>query len=430
MRTTTFPLSPSLWATTAIAPPPTAPMLESTRADVVVIGGGFCGLSTALHLAESGVKVVLLEAREIGFGASGRNGGQVIPGLKFDPNELISKFGVEDGERIINFAAQTADVVFDLIAKHHLNVPYARKGWIQGSHNDQALEVAASRVQQWSERGAPVRLLNRHEVANILGTNIYTGGWIDERAGAVQPLSYARELARAAITFGAQIYTDSPVTELTKTGSQWLVKTGSGAAVTTDQVVICTNGYSDGLWPNLKKTIVDAVSYLVATEPLPASLKGQIASDGEVCSDARKLLVYFRQDHTGRLLIGGRGPYREPKGIQDWSLLESIMLKMFPQLKGVKIDHRWCGRVAMTRDFLPHIHQPEVGVLIDVGCMGRGVGLQSSMGRALARYILSGDPLTLPFSPRPIEPLPLHSLRRLYVNAMIAWYRLTDGQTG
>ena len=422
----TFPLQPSLWATTAVPAPPTVALTDNAQADVVVIGGGFCGLSTALHLAESGANVALLEAREIGFGASGRNGGQVIPGLKFDPEDLMAKFGAADGERIISFASQTADVVFELIAKHQLNVPHLRKGWVQGAHNTKTLKLAESRVRQWRDLGAPVRLLDQQQICDMLGTNIYLGGWIDERAGAVQPLSYARELARAAISLGAKVFTDSPVTALSKQSTGWQVKTASGAMITTDQVVICTNGYSEGLWPNLQKTVVDAVSYLVATEPLPDHLRSEIAAGGQVCSDARNLLVYFRQDHTGRFLIGGRGPYREPKGEKDWALLESIMLRMFPQLKGVPLDHRWCGRVAVTRDFLPHIHCPAPGMLIDIGCMGRGVGLQSSIGRAMARHITHPGTHALPFKPSAIEPLPMHALRGLYVNAMIAWYRLKD----
>jgi glycine/D-amino acid oxidase-like deaminating enzyme len=128
-----------------------------------------------------------------------------------------------------------------------------------------------------------------------------------------------------------------------------------------------------------------------------------------------------------RFLMGGRGPFREPKSAADWAHLERVVAKMYPQLAGVPIEYRWCGRVALTRDFLPHIHEPEPGILVDIGCMGRGVGLQTAMGQAMAAYVASGDRAALPFPVVPIEPLPLHALHRLYVSAIITWYRLTDG---
>ncbi|KMO35780.1 NAD(P)/FAD-dependent oxidoreductase [Methylobacterium aquaticum] len=422
-----FPLGPALWATTAPPAPATQPLAESGRADVVVIGGGFCGLSTALHLAEAGLKPVVLEAREIGFGGSGRNGGQVIPGLKHDPDELVAMFGPERGERLAAFGAGTADAVFDLIAKHRMDVPRIRTGWIQGAHTDEGLALAESRAAQWSRRGAPVRLLDKAETDRLLGTERYRGGWLDRRAGAVQPLAYARGLATAALAAGARIHTDTPVTSLSRQGDIWTVRTAAGPSLTTERVVLCTNGYSGDLWPHLRQTIIAANSFQVATTPLSDNLRRTVLPEGQVCSDTRKLLLYFRLDHTGRLLLGGRGPFREPKGQSDWSHLERIVPKLFPQLAGIGFDHRWCGRVAVTRDYLPHLHAPEPGLLIDIGCQGRGVGLQTRMGQAIAAFLARGDADALPLAPTPITPLPLHGLHRLYASAVVAWYRLQDG---
>ncbi|WP_298965939.1 FAD-binding oxidoreductase [uncultured Methylobacterium sp.] len=422
-----FPLGPSLWATTAAPAPETAPLTESGRADVVVIGGGFCGLSTALHLAEAGVRPVLLEAREIGFGGSGRNGGQVIPGLKYDPDELVEKFGPERGERLAAFGAGTVDTVFDLIERHRMDVPRTRTGWIQGAHTDEGLALAERRAAQWARRGAPVRLLDKAETDRLTGSPRYRGGWLDERGAAIQPLSYARGLARAALAAGARIHTDSPVESLARAGGDWVVTTKAGPQLRAAKVVIATNGYSGGLWPGLAQTIIAANSFQVATTPLSDNLRRSILPEGQVSSDTRKLLLYFRLDHTGRLLLGGRGPFREPKGASDWAHLERIVGKMFPQLGEVAFDHRWCGRVAVTRDYLPHLHEPAPGLVIDIGCQGRGVGLQSSMGRAIAAYIRTGDADALPLPFRPIQPLPLHSLHRLYASAVIAWYRISDG---
>ena len=424
-----FPLSPSLWAATAAPAPVTTPLQGDVKADVVVIGAGYCGLSTALHLAERGVRVVVLEARDIGFGGSGRNGGQVIPGMKFDPSELMTMFGREKGQRLVDFAAGTADAVFNLIDKHKMDVPQVRRGWVQGSHTHAALKMAERRVRDWGAQGVAAQLLDRAETARLLGTNKYLGGWMDPRGGGVQPLSYARSLARAAIAAGVVIHTDSPATQLLQDKGQWQVTTAGGASVSAERVVLCTNGYTDGLWPQLRKSIINANSFQVATEPLPEAVRRSILPEGHVSSDARNLLLYYRIDHSGRLLMGGRGTFREPNPAQagDWSHLENVIGKLFPQAAGIPIAYRWCGHVALTRDYLPHLHEPAPGLLIDIGCQGRGVGLQTRMGQALAEYIASGDKQALPVAPSTIKPFPLYGLRRLYVSAVIGWYRLTDG---
>lgn len=427
MSQTPFPLAPSLWAATAAPPPDTQPLAQFAQADVLVVGGGYAGLSTALHLAEQGVRVALLEAREIGFGGSGRNGGQVIPGLKYDPDALVSMFGAERGERLVRFAGATADAVFNLIERHAMDVPHVRRGWIQGAHNPAALKLAHARAAQWARHGADAQPLDKAEVTRLIGTDRYLGGWVDRRAGAVQPLSYARGLARAALNAGAVIHTDTPVTRLQREGGKWVATTAGGARVTAERVVMCTNAYGADLLPGLKPSIIDANTFQVATPPLPERVRAGIFPEGHVTSDTRNLLLYFRLDHQGRLLMGGRGPFREPRGAQDWAHLERVMVKMFPQVAGTPFEYRWCGRVAITRDYLPHLHEPQPGLLVDIGCQGRGVGLQTSMGRAMAQYLVSGDPKALPVPLSPIKPFPLYGLRRLYVNAVVTWYRMTDG---
>jgi glycine/D-amino acid oxidase-like deaminating enzyme len=422
-----FPLSPSLWAATAPPAAETPPLAAPARADVCVIGGGYCGLSAALHLAEQGADTVLLEAREPGWGGSGRNGGQVIPGLKYDPAELRAKFGEEHGRRLVDFAGRTADTVFDLIDRHAMDVPHVRAGWIQGAHTEAGLAEVARRAEQWSAWGASTELLDRAGVARKLGTDSYLGGWIDRRGGAIQPLAFARGLARAALAAGARIHGGTAVTKLERRGERWHVETDRGVAVDAGRVLLATNGYTGDLVPRLRRTVIAVNSFQIATEPLTDNLRKTILPEGHVSSDTRKLLLYFRFDHQGRLLMGGRGPFREPKGPEDWAHLERVLGKLFPQIKGTPIAHRWCGRVAVTRDFLPHLHEPAPGLLVDIGCMGRGVGLQTTMGRALARYLGSGRTSDLPLPIVPIAPIPAHGLNRLYVSAIITWYRMTDG---
>jgi glycine/D-amino acid oxidase-like deaminating enzyme len=422
-----FPLAPALWAATAPPAPATPPLDQDAEADVCVIGGGYAGLSTALHLAERGVSVALLEAHEPGWGGSGRNGGQVIPGIKYDPSELSAKYGPEAGDALARFAGSTADLVFDLIARHGMDVRHVRRGWIQGAHTDEMIVTVKRRAAEWAARGVATRVLDRDQANAALGARQYLGGWVDPRGGGVQPLAYARGLARAALTAGAALHGGSRVTALARTGASFVVTTAQGAKVRAGKVVMATGGYTGDLVPRLRQTIIAPNSFIVATEPLGDNVAKSILPDGHVTSDTRQLLLYFRKDHQNRFLMGGRGPFREPSGASDWAHLERVLLKFYPQLEGAPIQHRWCGRVALTRDFLPHIHEPEPGLIIDIGCMGRGIGLQTAMGRALAGYAATGDRSELPFPITPIEPLPFHALHKLYVSAIIAWYRLTDG---
>ena len=289
------------------------------------------------------------------------------------------------------------------------------------------MKLAGERYRQWRAEGADVELLSASDMTALLGTNKYHGGWLDKRGGGLQPLSYARELGRAAIKAGATIYTSSPVEHLTKTENGWQAKTTNGAVVNAKTVVLCTNAYGNGLVPGLQESIIDANTYQVATEPLPQDIADTILPDGHVASDTKNLLFYFRKDHTGRFMMGGRGPLREPRSEADWAHLKRAAVKMFPVLSHAKWQFHWCGRVAITRDYFPHLHEPAQDLFVDIGCMGRGVGLQTSMGRAIANYIHTRDAKALPLPVSKIKSLPLYPLRRIYVGAVVAWYRMTDG---
>jgi len=421
-----FPLAPSLWAATAPSAAATPALESSARADVCVIGAGYAGLSTALALAERGIKTIVLEAREPGWGGSGRNGGQVIPGLKYDPDELEAMFGPERGPRLVDFAARAADAVFDLIARHRMDVPHARSGWIQGAHSAAGVELVKRRAGEWARRGADVAFLDKAETDRHLGTTQYLASWIDRRGGAVQPLAYARGLVRAALAAGAAIHGESPAVRLDRRGGNWIVTTRGGASVTADKVVMCTNAYGGDLWPRLKQTVIAPNSYQIATAPLSDNVRKSILPFGQVSSDARRLLVYFRLDDRGRLLVGGRGPLREPQSAADWAHLDALLPRLFPQVQGAPIAFRWCGRVAITRDFLPHLHAPAPGLLIDIGCMGRGIALQTAIGQAIAAYVATGNEDALPLPLTPVRPLPFYGLHNAVAAAFIAWYRFLD----
>ncbi|WP_342651453.1 FAD-binding oxidoreductase [Pseudomonas sp. REB1044] len=186
-----------------------------------------------------------------------------------------------------------------------------------------------------------------------------------------------------------------------------------------------TDGYSDDLWPGLKQTVIAANSFIVSTPPLPEDIAQQILPQGEVCSDSRRLLLYYKKDAAGRSLLGGRGPFSEPKSQNDFNPLKRAAISVFPQLQGVGFEHHWSGRVGLTRDFLPHVHEPEPGLSILLGYNGRGIAMSTTLAKHLSQRIL-GTTQALPFPITRVDPIPFHSLQRLYLGAGIAWYRMLD----
>ncbi|MCM2473297.1 FAD-binding oxidoreductase [Rhizobium sp. CG5] len=417
-----------VWRRPNRAPVATVGLEQNEEADLVIIGAGFQGLSTALHAARKGLSVRVIEAGRIGEGASGLNGGQVIPGLKYDPEWLLQHFGDDRGERLTAFSQTTADTVFDLITRNGLDVEHSRHGWIQAAHTETALAAAAERNRQWKARGADVTLLNDAEISFMTGASGYVGGWLDRRAGVINPLAFVLELARLAVEAGVRIADGARATKLRQENGRWTVETAAGGVVRGKTVVVASNAYSDRLVPGLALSLVPLNSFQIATAPLPLAQQDLILAHGQAVSDSRRILVYYRRSPDGRLVLGGRGRMAGPRRGEDWAHLEHALLRLFPVLAGIDIEHRWFGQVAMTADHLPHIHEPQKGLLMAAGCQGRGVGLMTALGNSFADYIECGDPATLPFPISPIRPIPLHALRQIGVAAMITWYRMLDSR--
>ena len=419
-------LPDSLWAATAAPAPATPPLTESASFDVAIIGAGYTGLSTALHLAERGLRVCVLDAAEPGWGASGRNGGQVIPGLKYDPDELVRRHGETAGNALVGIVGGAADTVFDLIDKYGIDCAALRRGWIQPAHSAAMLARVVRRARQWEARGASVSVLDANAVSQRVGTDAFVGGWIDHRAGSIQPLSYARGLARAALGLGVAVHGGTLATSLVREATTWRIATARGPVVTASRVVLATNGYTGPLWPKLERTVIAANSFIVATRPLAPAVTDSILSGGEVASDSRRLLLYFRRDAQGRLLMGGRGPFSEPRSASDWSHLERSVQLLFPQLKGIEYEYRWAGRIAITADFLPHVHEPAPGLTIALGYNGRRIAMATTLGKHLAARLCGDTSAAFPFPATPIRPIPLHGLQRFYIAAGVTWYRMLD----
>lgn len=416
----------SLWHDTAPRAAPRAPLTEPITADVAIVGGGYAGLSTALHLAEAGKEVAVVEAGHVGSGASGLNGGQVNPGMKYDPDEIEAAYGAPTAERLIRFAGALAQRTFGLIERHGIDCEARRGGFVQPAHSPATLDKLRSRSEQWARRGAPTRFLDAAEMRDLLGTERYLGGWIDRRGGTLHPLKFVRGLAGAAEARGARIFETSPAIGIERQSGAWLVSTAQGR-VRAAKLAVMTNAYADGLWPRLARSFVPVHSFQIATAPLPADVLDTVVPAGHGVSDMRRLLVYFRRGPGGRLMIGGRGTLRPPRSERDFDALGHVLRRLFPQIGDVGIDHRWYGRVAITTDAKPRLYVQGREAIALTGCNGRGVAMYSVLGEEIADWLISGRDAELPIAPQSrIDTIPLHGLNRLYVAGASAWYRMRD----
>ena len=418
-------LPDSLWAATA-APAPLCPPLSGDRSvELGVVGGGFTGLSAAYHAAEAGAAVALVEAAEPGWGAAGRNGGQVIPGFKLDPDDLERRFGAERGQRMVDFSATAPDLVFDLVAKHGIDCGARREGWIQAVHGRAALPLEEDRVRQWRARGAALEMLDRDQIAALLGTREFIAGLLDPRGGWLQPLAFARGLARAAQGAGVSLHGLSPATRIDRSADGWKIATPSGN-VTAKQVLICTNAYTNKLWPRLSRSLIPVTSFQVATEPLSDELRSRIMPKGHVGSDTRRLIRYFCMTPEGRLVIGGRGHVRETERRELYAHIVASMHKLYPEAAGARLDYFWCGRVVVTLDHLPKICELGPGIWSGGGYNGRGVAMATATDQLLARCAGGASSDSLPLPPTKPRPLPFHSLRAPAIGVAVVWKRLLD----
>ena len=418
--------SQSLWSATASAAPALAPLAGPRRVDVAIIGAGYTGLSAALHLAGAGRAVLVLEAQGLGERASGLNGGQVIAGLKTDPDGLEELFGAERGARLVASVAAGPDVVFELIGRFRIECDAVRTGWIQPATSQAALMQLAARVEQWRRRGAAIELLDAREVGLLTGSARYCGGLLDRRGGSVQPLSYVRGLARAVTGAGGQICVHSPALHLRRAAREWQIETPHGA-VSAPAVIVATNAYSGALVGTLRRSIVTVPSFQVATSPLTSTQRALILPGGQAASDTWHLLRYFRLDATGRLVLGARGTFGAAPGPRSCRPHYRAVLDIYPRLAGVSFEYHWGGLVAMTRDHLPHLHELAPGLLAGLGYNGRGVAMATLMGRILAQRTLGMSDAELAFPVTPVRPIPFHRASRLGARAAIQYLRAVDG---
>ena len=418
-------LPPSLYAATA-RPPVDAPALtESRRVAVAVVGAGFTGLSTALHLAENGIEVVVLEAGQPGWGASGRNGGQVNPGLKYEPGTITRDCGEDLGRRMVALSGAAPQGVFDLIERHQISAEARRGGTMRAAWTEKNVRAIHEAAAEQMALGAPMQPQDAAGMERLTGTRRYLGGSLDLRGGSVNPLGYARGLAQAAINAGAAVHGGTPVTSVRKEGLRWVLQT-PGGVVRAERMVLATNGYTDDIWPKLRQTVVPVFSGIAATEPLPEAVAQTILPSGGVVYEIASLTVYYRMDVNGRLLMGGRSISRDTSDPARFDRLVQYSQRLFPAIKGLPWQYFWNGQLAITPDHYPHLHEPAPGVIAALGYNGRGVAMATAMGGEIARRILGASDAEMNMPITDLKPMPFHALWKTGVAARIVYGRIQD----
>ncbi len=422
------PDHPSSWyAATAHSLPAFPPFEGETRADVCVIGGGYTGLSAALHLAEAGLDVVLLEQARVGWGASGRNGGQIHSGQRRDQDFLEKAVGREDARKLWDLAEEAKALVRDLIARHAIDCDLKR-GLILADHKPHYVPQSHAYARHLDEAYgyAALELLSREEIRALVGSQAYYGGVMDRDAGHLHPLNFALGLAAAAARAGARLHDGARVRSVDDGAAQARVTTEGGGVVNAGFVLECGNGLMDGLDGRVDTHVMSICNYIAATAPLGARAQEVIANDAAV-ADSRFVVNYFRLSSDGRLLFGGGESYRRTLREDVPAFVRPYMLRIFPQLADVPIDYGWGGVLGLTLTRLPFVRRLSSRVLVSAGYCGQGVALAPLFGKILAEAV-TGQMGRLDVLARlPVPAFPGGTLLRypLFV-AGLSYYALRD----
>ena len=375
---------PSYYAASRAAFAPCPPLLGAVRADVCIVGAGYTGLSAALHLAEKGLSVVVLEAHRVGFGASGRNGGQVGSGQRQDQIWIEKAMGREAAHKLWALAEDAKALVKDLIAQHKMPVTFypgiAHACWSDAEVRDAHTYAEKLRRDYGYDQLEP---LDRTGIQTLIGSKAYKGGEIDRGAGHVHPLNYAIGLARAAQKAGARLHEMSEVT-LIKDGAKPVVHTAQGH-VTCDQVILAANGYLGGLEPKVAAKVMPINNFIVATKPL-GDRAAEILSEPVAVADTKFVVNYWRLSEDNRLLFGGGESY----GYRFPDLVKTVrkpMLEVYPQLADTPIDYAWGGTLAITMNRMPCFTRPRTNVMSASGYSGHGVAMATLAGKLMAEAV-------------------------------------------
>jgi gamma-glutamylputrescine oxidase len=422
----TYPPAPSYYSATAAAREPRKPLQGELRADVAVVGGGIAGCSAALHLAKRGYKVALLEARFVGYGASGRSGGQTIFGLAASQRTLVAQVGREDAHRLFDLSIAALDQTQSLIRDYRIECDY------QPHHVHVATKARhLAELDEWihelhDEYGyRSARLLNRGELQEHVRSERYLGGIIDPRSGHLHPLKYTEGLARAAELEGVRIFEDTQVLHYVN-GSEVLVQTARGA-VRCAHLVLCGNAYLGGVAPLLERRILGVGTYIIATEPLDPARAAELLPSNAAIADINWILDYFRRSADHRLLFGGRVSYSAVEPPRLAQSMRRRLVRIFPSLADVQVEYAWGGFLDITMNRAPDFGRLAANVFYLQGFSGHGMSLTGLAGKLVAEA-LSGTAerfdvfARIPHRDFPGGPL----LRRPSLMLAMLYYRLRD----
>ena len=397
------------------------------RYDVAVVGAGYTGLSAARQLARTGASVVVLEQARVGWGASSRNAGQILTGLKLDPAELVSRFGEGRARQLFDVSLEAIQTVERVVAEEPIACDLETTGHIQAA-------AKPGHFREFEQEQSLLARVFNHEVRLVppsqqsteLGAHGYHGLLVDEESRAINPAKYVNGLASAAARSGAVIARETAVERITRAGQEWDIRTDRGDLRARD-VLLATNGYADRAAPALQRRLIPIGSYIIATAPLSAEVAAELLPKRRMAYDSRNFLRYFRLTPDNRLLFGGRAEFSAPTAESEQRaerILRREMSALFPQLASTPIDYAWSGHVAFTRDQLPHAGLLD-GMFYAGGYSGHGIAMATHLGGLIARRI-AGEKIDHPLFDDHFASIPLYYGRPWFLPAVGLYYRWLD----
>jgi glycine/D-amino acid oxidase-like deaminating enzyme len=403
------------------------------RVDVAVIGAGFTGLSAARTLAKRGANVAVLESETIGWGASSRNGGMVLTGMKLGVNKLISMYGRELTQRMYAASLESIDCAEQIVREESIDCNFSRCGHLEVACKQKHFDDYARQAEVIArEFNHELRVVQKHELANEIGSAIYFGGMVDEVSAGVNPARYVAGLGCAALKAGAQIFERTRVESMHSESQQgesgWKIATTRGALWARD-VFVGTSGYTSNASPALQKKIIPIGSFIITTEILPEALAHELSPRNRMIYDSKNYLYYYRLTPDRRMLFGGRAaffPENDQTIRRSSAILRRGMIDVYPQLRDAKIEYVWGGTLDFAFDIMPHAGEMD-GIYYALGYAGHGVAMATYQGQKMAELI-AGDRPENPFVgiPFPGAPLGLYNGKPWFLPFAGAWYKFLD----